>query len=46
MPGIGPVKRKDCEAALGRGGKLWIPNPHIRILLQGGIEREDWELLR
>lgn len=38
----------------GRGRKLRIPNPHtedvgrgllVRILRQGGIDREEWETL-
>ena len=49
-----PVSGGDHQYMKGRGRKLRIPNPHmedigrgllVRILRQGGIEREEWEAL-
>ena len=47
-----PVSGGEHQYMRGRGRKLRIPNPHaddisrgllVRILRQGGIEREEWE---
>jgi predicted RNA binding protein YcfA (HicA-like mRNA interferase family) len=47
-----PVSGGDHQFMRGRGRKLRIPNPHaqdisrgllVRILRQGGIDREEWE---
>jgi len=49
-----PVSGADHQYMKGRGRKLRIPNPHtedigrgllVRILRQGGIDREEWEAL-
>jgi len=49
-----PVSGGEHQYMRGRGRKLRIPNPHaddisrgllVRILRQGGIEREEWEAL-
>jgi predicted RNA binding protein YcfA (HicA-like mRNA interferase family) len=49
-----PVSGGDHQYMKGRGRKLRIPNPHtedigrgllVRILRQGGIDREEWEAL-
>lgn len=49
-----PVSGGEHQYMKGRGRKLRIPNPHaedisrgllVRILRQGGIEREEWESL-
>jgi predicted RNA binding protein YcfA (HicA-like mRNA interferase family) len=49
-----PVSGGDHQYMKGRGRKLRIPNPHaedigrgllVRILRQGGIDREEWEAI-
>ena len=49
-----PLSGGDHQYMKGRGRKLRIPNPHaeeisrgllVRILRQGGIDREEWEAL-
>ncbi len=49
-----PVSGGDHQYMRGRGRKLRIPNPHtedisrgllVRILRQGGIDRNEWEAL-
>lgn len=49
-----PVSGGDHQYMRGRGRKLRIPNPHaedisrgllMRILRQGGIDRDEWEAL-
>jgi len=49
-----PVSGGEHQYMQGRGRKLRIPNPHaddigrgllVRILRQGGIDREEWEAL-
>jgi predicted RNA binding protein YcfA (HicA-like mRNA interferase family) len=49
-----PVSGGEHQYMKGRNRKLRIPNPHsedisrgllVRILRQGGIQREEWEAL-